>query len=269
MYGAFIGDIVGSYYEFANTNKKDFPLFNPLNHFTDDSVMTLAVMDLAVHQQLQDPKAIVDTFRKWGKRYPDAGYGGRFKHWLLDQNDYATNDSYGNGAAMRISPVGWYADKREDVALLSNAVTQVSHSHPEGLKGAEVVASCIYYAREYQAKEYIKWYALGRYKLFSSYKALQASNKEGHGPEICQVTVPQAISAFLLSKSFEDCLRIAISIGGDSDTIAAIACSIAEPFYREVDPKLKQMVLDQFKDDKEALDLLTNKDYAAIFHDPR
>lgn len=267
MYGAFIGDIVGSYYEFANIKTKRFPIYKPQNHFTDDSVMTLAVMDLAVHNNLQDTKAIISTLRKWGRRYPDAGYGGRFRQWLLEDGDHPASGSYGNGAAMRISPVGWYADKREDVSLLSKAVTSVSHSHPEGLKGADVVAHCIWMARHSQPKEGIIWYARTQYNLVDTYTELKRVN-HGHGEEICQISVPEAISCFMYSQSFEDCLRIAISIGGDSDTIAAIACSIAEPYYGGVDLKMKKMVLEQFKDDKEAIDLLTNPEYRAILHDP-
>lgn len=267
MFGAFIGDIEGSVFEFNNTSKRNFDLYDERDFFTDDSVMTLAVMDMAVHSLLGDPKAIVDTFRKWGKRYPDAGYGGRFRSWLLFQKDYASNDSYGNGAAMRISPIGWFAKSEDEVKSLSNAVTSVSHRHPEGLKGAETTAMMVYLSRSGKTKKELKAYAESQYPLYKDITSLRASNSSHHGLEICQISVPQALSAFFLSKDFEDCLRIIISCGGDCDTTAAIACSIAEAFYGKVDSKLKQWVIERFKDDREAIDLLTNPAYNTIFHD--
>jgi ADP-ribosylglycohydrolase len=243
MYGALIGDVEGSRFEFDNTSKRNFDLFSPTCRITDDSVMTLAVLDICRKKQLSNPKAIIDTFRRWGKRHPDAGYGSRFYSWLLLRKDYEFNHSYGNGAAMRISPVGFLAETEQEVRIWSKAVTEVSHDHPEGLKGAEVTAMCIFYARNKKSKEFIQKYAEKQYDLFPDYQSLCRSN-HGHGLEICQVSVPQAISAFLLSNSFEDCLRIIISAGGDCDTTAAIACPIAEAFYGEngVDPKLIEFV---------------------------
>lgn len=256
MIGAIVGDSVGSVYEFGDAPKKDFDLYSPAFHFTDDSVMTLAVMDVLAHHLSGDPKKIIDTFRKWGRRYPGAGYGRRFYTWLLETRDYAFNDSYGNGAAMRISPVGWTASSEEEVKALSKAVTEVSHNHPEGLKGAEVTAMCVYYAKIGKSKAFIKDYAKQNYKLYDSISALNQSN-HGHGLEICQISVPQAISAFLLTDSFESCLRVIVAAGGDCDTTAAIACGIAGAFYQKIPAAFYKMVLVEFQDDPEALTLLS------------
>ncbi|MCH3909509.1 MAG: ADP-ribosylglycohydrolase family protein [Bacilli bacterium] len=258
MYGAIIGDSVGSVYEFNNTSNINFDIYSSRFHFTDDSVMTLAVMDILAHDLSSDKKAIVDTFRKWGHKYPSAGYGCRFYEWLLHRNDYNGNDSYGNGAAMRISPVGWYANSEAEVKTLSKAITEVSHGHPEGLKGAEVTAMCVYYANNGKSKEFIKEYASKNYRLYSSLEDINASN-HGHGLEICQVSVPQAISAFLLTDSFETCLRSIIAAGGDCDTTSAIACGIAEAYYKGSDARLQQMVINEFEDDEEAMALLSGR----------
>jgi ADP-ribosylglycohydrolase len=265
MRGAFIGDGVGSLYEFHNEwLKEGFDLYDPRFHFTDDSVMTLAVMDILKRGIHADKYAVVDCFRKWGRRYPLAGYGFRFKEWLIDDYFYV-NDSYGNGAAMRVSPVGFFAESEEEVKTLSHDVTFVSHNHPEGLKGAEVTAMAVYLGRQGKSKDEIRAYAASNYPLFSSLNELRSSN-HGHGSEICQISLPQALSAFFLTDSFDSCLREIIMAGGDCDTNAAIACPIAEAFYGAADPKLEAMVVEGFKDDPEALELLTSKESLRLFH---
>jgi ADP-ribosyl-[dinitrogen reductase] hydrolase len=236
MYGAFIGDIEGSIFEFHNTHDRNFDLFDQDLAFTDDSVMTLAVYDVIKRGAIANEHKIADILREWGQAYPYAGYGGYFDTWLY-QKDYRANPSYGSGAAMRISPVGFYASSEAEVKAWSRHVTVVSHNHPEAIKGAEVTAMCIYYARQGKSKDFIKNYATKNYSLYPDYESLCLSN-HGHGLEICQVSVPQAISAFLLSQNFEDCLRIIISAGGDCDTTGAIACSIADAYYQDIDPKL-------------------------------
>lgn len=268
MWGALIGDGVGSVYEFDNASAHEgFDLYNPDFHFTDDSVMTLAVMDMLVQGIASEKKKVVDCFRKWGQRYPEAGYGRSFKRWLFD-TDYYINDSYGNGAAMRVSPVGWYARNEKEVIKFSYEVTSLSHAHPEGIKGAEVVAMMVYLARKGKSKDELNQYARSKYKLFRNIEELRASN-HGHGLEICQVSVPQALSCFFLTDSFESCLREMILAGGDTDTTAAIACSIAEAFYGGTDPKLEALALEGFASDQEAVRLLTSEESLKAFHEKK
>lgn len=232
MLGAIIGDIVGSVYEFNNVRTKDFPLFTKHSRMTDDSYMTLAVQECLekgyVYDETND--RIIDTLKKWGREHPDAGYGGRFRKWLFS-DDREPYGSYGNGAAMRVSAVGWYAKSEEEVKYLSRRVTEVTHNHPEGLKGAEVTAMCVYYARIGKSKEFIKNYVEQYYDLNFDYEDLR---KHYWFNETCQHSVPQAIFCFLISTDFEDCLRTTISIGGDCDTTAAISCAIAEAHYKSI-----------------------------------
>lgn len=232
MLGAIIGDIVGSVYEFNNIKTKEFPLFSEDSCVTDDSIMTLAVCE-AIQQNmtaLQDMN-VIKSMKKWGQAFPNAGYGGYFYHWVLSDAIKPYN-SFGNGAAMRVSACGWYGRDEEEVKRFARIVTRVTHNHPEGIKGAEVTAMCIYYARIGKSKEFIKNYVEQYYSLDFDYEELRRSYY--HGEEICQVTVPQAIFCFLISNSFEDCLRTTISIGGDCDTTAAISCAIAEAYYKDI-----------------------------------
>lgn len=228
MLGAVIGDVVGSRYEFNNIKTKDFELFEKGCYATDDTVMTCAVAEVLINKKQNDKDYIIDTLKKWGKRYPQAGYGGHFGCWVLG-NEREPYNSYGNGAAMRVSAVGWIAESEEEVKDLSRKVTEVTHNHPEGIKGAEVVAMCIYYAKQGKDKAFIKEYVEKYYNLDFDYDNLRKTYI--HAEEICQNTVPQAIFCFLISDSFEDCLRTTISIGGDCDTTAAISCAIAEAYY--------------------------------------
>ena len=234
MLGAMIGDTVGSVYEFNNVRSKDFPLFSKNSFLTDDSIMTLAVAEIMQNHYYDDKDKIIDTFKKWGRAYPNRGYGGHFFDWLFS-DERESYHSFGNGAAMRISPVGWYCQDEEEVKKISKAITEVTHSHPEGLKGAEVTAMCIFYARKGKSKEFIKQYAEKYYNLNFEYEELRKNYRFN---ETCQKTVPQAIFCFLISSSFEDCLRTTISIGGDCDTTAAISCSIAEAYYKDIDESI-------------------------------
>ena len=202
---------------------------------------------------MTDSGKIIATFRKWGKNFINAGYGERFIRWLLSKNPQPYG-SYGNGAAMRISPVSWYADSAGEVKEYARAVTQVTHNHPEGLKGAEVTAMCVYYARVGYTKESIRKYAEQYYDLDFDYDKLRKSNF--HDDESCQKTVPQAIYCFLVSNSFEDCLRTAVSIGGDCDTICAIAGSIAEAYYCNIDRELMLNALSRLSAKTENCDTL-------------
>lgn len=250
MLGAIIGDTVGSVYEFNNIRKKDFKLFGNNNFLTDDSIMTLAVAEMLKNNYQNDKIKIIETFKKWGRKYPKAGYGGHFFMWLFTE-ETEPYYSFGNGAAMRISPVAWYANSEEEVKEFSKKVTEVTHNHPEGLKGAEVTAMCIYYALIGKSKEFIKDYVSQYYDIDFDYEDLR---KNYWFNETCQDTVPQAIYCFLISKDFEDCLRTTISIGGDCDTTAAISCAIAEAYYG-IPKKIKKQILTYLtKEMKEVLE---------------
>lgn len=232
MFGASIGDVVGSRWEFNNIKTKDFELFGKGCYATDDTVMTCAVADILVNKKQNNKDKIIDTLKKWGKKYPDAGYGGHFYDWVLG-SDREPYNSYGNGSAMRVSAAGWIGKTEKEVKNLSRKVTEVTHNHPEGIKGAEVTAMCIYYARNGKSRDFIRQYVEQYYNLDFDYEELRKTYK--HAEEICQNTVPQAIYCFLISHSFEDCLRTTISIGGDCDTTAAISCAIAEAYYGSCD----------------------------------
>lgn len=243
MFGAIIGDIVGSRFEFHNRKQKDFVLFDRSCTFTDDTVMTLAVAealltwdrsaDLKLFQQ-----ALVRTMHEVGQRHPDCGYGGRFLTWMMDglTEPYG---SYGNGSAMRVSPVAWAAGSLEECQALAAAAAAVTHNHPEGIKGAVAVASMIYLARTGHPMEELRAYARQYYPLDLT---LDEIRPDYDFNETCQGSVPQALEAFLESTSFEDAIRNAVSIGGDSDTIGAITGSIAESFYG-IDEDMKETAL--------------------------
>ena len=232
MIGAIIGDVVGSRFEFRNHLSKDFALITEACEFTDDTVMTCAVA-----QALMDSKKdfsdlsekAVQAMQRIGRQFPNCGYGARFIHWMFS-DDPLPYDSYGNGSAMRISPVGFAARNTDEARMLSAAVTRVSHNHPEGMKGAEAIAVAIVLARQGKTKDEIRKEMENCYDLTTSVDRYRGM-WQGHGREICQVAVPQALTCFLEGESYEDVIRNCISIGGDSDTIAAIAGGIAEAFY--------------------------------------
>ena len=253
MLGAIIGDVVGSRFEFNNIKTKNFKLIGFDTRFTDDTVMTCAVARSLVTSK---GKNIIQTLKAFGRAYPNAGYGGHFLCWVLGKSTLPYN-SCGNGSAMRISSVGWVAKTEKEVKELSKRVTEVTHNHPEGLKGAEVVAMCIFKARNGATKEELKEYILSMYPEVADldYEELRRTYK--HGEEICQVTVPQALYCFLISTDFEDCLRTTISIGGDCDTTAAISCAVAEAYYKDIPEDIIKKVLSRFtKQDK--INLLTS-----------
>ena len=235
MYGAILGDIIGSPFEFDRGDKtKEFDLFSKGCDFTDDSVMTIAVGEalLAVGQEAtvkEIEETVVTGMQDWGKRYPYAGYGGRFRYWLRERNPKPYG-SYGNGSAMRASAAGWLYDSLERTREVARATANVTHNHPEGIKGAEATASAIYMARNESSKEEIKEY-IEREFHYNLDRTLDEIRQGYHMDETCQRTVPEAIIAFLESKDFEDAIRNAVSLGGDTDTLGAITGSIAEAFY--------------------------------------
>jgi len=231
MLGAIIGDIIGSRFEWNNTKSKEFELFTLGCFPTDDSIMTLAVAKaLAVcegdYSRLSEQA--VSYMQDIGRPYPMCGYGGRFFEWMYS-DDPQPYGSYGNGAAMRVSPCGFAATSLEQAIELSRKVTEVTHNHPEGIKGAEATAVAIYMARTGSSIEEIREYINDHYYPMDF--TLDSIRDSYEFNETCQGSVPQAIMAFLESTGFEDAIRNAISIGGDSDTLAAITGGIAEAYY--------------------------------------
>jgi len=224
MYGAILGDIIGSIYEFKNIKSTDFPLISHEARFTDDSVLTVAT----AYALLYD-KDYAETYRKFGRIYPNRGYGGRFKDWL-SKDDAPAYNSFGNGSAMRVSPVAYCHNNLDDVLTEAERSAEATHNHPEGIKGAQSVAAAVYMARTGVIKSDIKRYICDNFSYDLSF-SLSDIRQSYEFNETCQGSVPQAIVAFLESASYEDAVRKAVSIGGDSDTIACIAGSIAEAYY--------------------------------------
>ena len=234
MIGAILGDMIGAPYEFDRSPKtKEFPLFSRGTEFTDDSVMTIAVaealLNAAGRTDDEIRKALVSSMRKWGRRYPGAGYGGRFYGWLRAENP-APYGSYGNGSAMRVSAAGWLYDTIEETRRIARLTAEVTHNHPEGIKGAEATASAIFLARTGAGKEEIREYIVNEFGYDLS-RTCDEIRPSYHHVESCQKTVPEAITAFLEGADFEDVVRTAVSLGGDCDTLTCIACSIGEALY--------------------------------------
>lgn len=257
MYGAILGDMIGSPYEFDQNNikTKDFPLFKRESQFTDDSVMTVAVAEAlmtirarGLEEAADDAKSegsgesdqnpderdqeirfiISRSLKKWGNRYPDAGYGVRFIKWLrLGNGPYG---SCGNGSAMRASAAGWLYDTMEKTREMARYTSVVTHDHPEGIKGAEAVAAAIFLGRHGASKEEIKEYIVSEFGYDLS-RTCDEIRPEYHHVETCQATVPEAVTAFLEGKDFVDVIRTAVSLGGDCDTLTCIAGSMAEAYY--------------------------------------
>ncbi len=243
MYGAILGDIIGSPYEFDIGNKsKEFPLFSERSHFTDDTVMTFAIAEVFLDDDLpmNDEvirQRLIESMQRYGKLYPRAGYGGIFRHWLKSDSPQPYG-SYGNGSAMRVSSVAWLFDDLGMVRYMARLSAEVTHNHPEGIKGAEATASAIYLARTGCTKLEIKSYIENRFGYDLS-RTCDEIRPGYHHVETCQETVPEAITAFLEGESFEDVIRTAVSLGGDCDTLTCIAGAIAEGFYG-VPEELKQ-----------------------------
>ena len=235
MIGAIAGDIIGSAYEFGRTKSKEFPLFSPGSAFTDDSVLTVAVA-----QAILTDGDYRRTALDFGRRYPDAGYGGLFRSWLCSPDPKPYN-SWGNGSAMRASPVGFAFESVEDVLREAKRSAEFTHDHPEGIKGAQATALAVFLARTEWDKDLIRTEVASRfgYDLDRTVDEI----RPGYGfDESCQRTVPEAIIAFLDSESYEDAVRNAISLGGDSDTLACITGGIAEAFYGPVPAVITEQV---------------------------
>ena len=235
MIGAIAGDIIGSVYEYAAMKSKSFPLFQPGSCFTDDTVLTVAVADAILKG-----RPYLESIRAIGQRCPDAGYGGAFAAWLASGAPRPYN-SWGNGSAMRVSPVGFAFSSEDEVLEQAKATAEITHNHPEGVKGAQAAAVSVYWARTGWNKDQIRKGIAERfgYDLDRSVDDI----RPGYSYEIsCQRTVPESIIAFLDSDSYEDAVRNAVSLGGDADTLACIAGAIAEAFYGEVPRTIQSRV---------------------------
>lgn len=242
MLGAITGDVVGSVHEWAGTKTKAFPLFTPASSFTDDTVLTIAVAEC-----LLDGGGYVNAFHRWTHAYPGAGYGGRFAQWAFHRRRDPYN-SMGNGSAMRVSPVAWAFDALDDVLDEARRSAVVTHDHEEGVRGALATAAAVFLARKGEDKPTIRREVerIAGYDLSRTLDELRPGYVFDSG---CPGSVPQSIIAFLESESYEDALRNAISLGGDADTMAAIAGAIAEPFYGGVPADIQGPVLERLDDD--------------------
>ncbi len=251
MLGAIFGDIVGSVYEFNNTHNYNFVLISKFSEPTDDTAMTLAVakamMESYGKTDEEIKETLIDKMKEVGKRYPHAGYGGRFYYWVLG-NDRKPYNSYGNGSGMRVSSVGWMYDTLEETLYAAKLTAEVTHNHPEGIKGAKAIAAAIFLARTGHTKEEIKQYISDVFH-YDLNRTLDEIRPGYYFQEICQKSVPEAIIAFLEGSSYEDVIRKAVTLGGDSDTIACMAGAIAEAYYRFPDEFMIQElnILDNYQ----------------------
>lgn len=251
MLGAIIGDMVGSVYEFANTKRTDFPFFSERSTYTDDSIMTVAVAAWLVSDKTHSHAVLENKMVSYAEEYPHpmGGYGGGFAQWLFRPErlvDYRTGEmagrrvpynSWGNGSAMRVSAVGWMFDTLEETERIAKISAEITHDHPEGIKGAQATAAAIFLARTGSTKTEIRDYITERFN-YSLYKSSDEIRREYGWEDSCQGTVPPAIRAFLDSEDFESAIRIAVSLGGDSDTLACITGGIAEAFYGYIPPQI-------------------------------
>lgn len=250
MIGAILGDIVGSIYEFDNVKTKDFELFDERCYFTDDTVLTAAIAEALMQYGSIDESNIedfreklIDVMHEIGGEYPRCGFGGRFRIWMFLKERTPYN-SYGNGSAMRVSSVGWYAKTLKEVEMLAKVTAEISHNHPEGVKGAVATAGAVFLARTGATMDEIKKYISKYYTIDFTIDEIRPVYEFN---ETCQGTVPQAMQAFFESESFEDAIRNAISIGGDSDTLGAITGAVAEAYYGIPDD-LKETALSYLDD---------------------
>jgi ADP-ribosylglycohydrolase len=245
MLGAIAGDIIGSVFENENVKTTDFALFSRFSRFTDDTVLTVAIADAVLHRRkysirlvdgMHARKTYGQRLKLYGRRYPNVGYGYLFCKWLASDSLRGYR-SYGNGSAMRVSPIGYAFDSLAEVLREAKLSALVTHNHPQGIRGAQAVAAAVFLARTGNDKLFIKQYIQQRfgYQLDQSLASIRSHYTFDSS---CQGSVPQAIIAFLESESFEDAIRKAVSIGGDSDTIACIAGGIAHAFYGDIPPHI-------------------------------
>lgn len=267
MLGAITGDTIGSVYEVNNTKDYNFTLFHGNSEYTDDSIMTLAVAYWLLKDKEHSYQGLEDILVMFGEEFPfpEGGYGDVFNDWLFfPENLYVFDDQYGeapyksksgrhpygswgNGSAMRVSAAGWFFDSLEETERVAAISAAITHNHPEGIKGAQATAAAIWMARNGKTKEEIRDYIERTYG-YDLHKTWEDWHMTYYWQSSCQGTVPQAIIAFLDSQNFEDAIRKAISLGGDSDTLACITGGIAEAFYKEIPRSMAERVMKPFPD---------------------
>ena len=241
LIGAIAGDIIGSDYEFHPSRRTDFPIFSTTCECTDDTIMTVAIA-----KWLLTGSSIVDIMQDFGNRYPSS-YGERFRIWLKEDNPQPYG-SWGNGSAMRVSPTGWAFDTLEETLEVAKQSAEVTHNHPEGIKGAQATAACIYLARTGKTKQEIKEYIEITFDYNLS-RACEEIRPTYNFNESCQGTVPESIIAFLESTDYESAIRLTISLGGDADTMGAITGGIAEAYYKEIPQYITEGVIKRLPDE--------------------
>lgn len=227
MLGAVIGDIVGSRFELAACRSTEFAFFDTACTFTDDTVCTAAVADWLLQAAQPD---LARLMQDWCRRYPDCGYGSRFADWVASDAPQSY-DSWGNGSAMRVSPVGWAFDSLAETLAYARRSAEITHNHPEGIRGAEVTAAAVFWARTGQDKAAIRCLLAQHFPGYVREESVEEIRKTYRFTEHCAETVPQALAAFFDSNDFEHAVRLAVSLGGDADTLAAIAGSVAQAYY--------------------------------------
>ena len=238
--GAIAGDVIGSAYEFNPTRDYNFELFTPQSTFTDDTVLTIANALWLLEDEQHTPESLVNIMLDMCWKYPDRGYGGRFANWIHDGDPQPYN-SFGNGSAMRVSPIGYYAKTLDEALALAQVSAEVTHNHPEGIKGAQATAAAIFLARRGKSKQEIRDYVTRTFDYDLS-RTLEDIRPTFSFDETCQHTVPEAITCFLEGKDYEDVVRLSVALAGDADTIAAIAGSISSA-VDEVPAEISQPVI--------------------------
>lgn len=236
MLGSIVGDVIGSVYEWNRTKEVNFPLFSDKTDFTDDSVLTIATAHAIMKKE-----DFGITYKKFANDYPGRGYGGRFGHWIKTTSLEPYN-SWGNGSAMRVSPVGFSFDTEKDILEQAKLSAACTHNHEEGIKGAQATALAIFYARYGYDKKDIRSLITEKFG-YNLDRTVDEIRPDYHFNESCQETVPEAIISFLDSTDFESTIRLAISLGGDSDTLACIAGGIAEAYYNEIPINISEPVV--------------------------
>jgi ADP-ribosylglycohydrolase len=236
MLGAIAGDVIGSVHEFLGQKTKDFPLFVETSRFTDDTVLTVAVADC-----LLTGSSYVDKFHEYTRTYPDRCYGAGFHRWVMSGSREPYN-SWGNGSAMRVSPVAYAFETLEEVLEEAKRSAEVTHNHPEGIRGAQATAAAIFLARQRESKDRLSRAIQDRFE-YDLGRSIDDIRPDYEFNESCQGTVPEAIIAFLESNDYEDAIRLAISLGGDADTLACVTGGIAEAFYGGVPDEIAEHAL--------------------------
>ncbi len=253
MLGAIAGDIIGSRFERGGKKEMEFPLFHPDCRLTDDTVMTIAIADSLINN-----RSYAETMMEWGSRYPDTGYGGNFRKWL-EGSIKGPYNSFGNGSAMRVSPCGYLADEIQVLRAAEESAIP-THNHPEGVKGAQSVALAIFLARQGRSKVEIKNEITSRFNYNLDFSI--AELRPFYSFDVtCQGSVPESIVCFLEGKDFEETIRLAISMGGDTDTMAAIAGSIAEVYYGGIPTGIEEEVLNRLPKEMKDVLLVFRKKY--------